>query len=242
MIVSINQPAYLPWMGYFHRIAASDAHIVLDHAQFEKNSFVNRNRVRTAEGSTWLTVPVKTSGKFGDLPICELEIDNTRDWRRKHWSTLQQCYGRAPFFGEHENFFSSVLAQTWTHLAPLCNEITQYLLAAFGISTPLQYSSHMSPEGKKDALVLDLCRKAGATVYYSGVLGRQYIREELFQEHGIAVAYQEYKHPAYKQSHAGTFVPFMAAIDLLLNVGPRSLEVLMTGQERVGHGARSALI
>src|SRR5690349_4906262 len=78
MIVSINQPAYFPWLGYFHRIATSDLHIVLDHVQFEKNSFVNRNRVRTVEGSAWMTVPVKTSGKFGDLPICELEIDNTR--------------------------------------------------------------------------------------------------------------------------------------------------------------------
>jgi hypothetical protein len=74
MIVSINQPAYLPWLGYFHRIAVADAHIVLDHVQFEKNSFTNRNKVRLSAGWCWLTVPLRTAGKFGDLSIHELEI------------------------------------------------------------------------------------------------------------------------------------------------------------------------
>ena len=74
MIVSINQPAYLPWLGYFERIANSDLHIVLDHVQFEKNSFTNRNKIRTKEGWMWLSVPVKTKGKFGELNINELEI------------------------------------------------------------------------------------------------------------------------------------------------------------------------
>ena len=96
MIVSINQPAYLPWLGYFHRIAVSGAHVVLDHVQFEKNSFTNRNKVRTAGGWCWLTVPVRTKGRFGDLAIRSLEIDNSTDWRARHWKTLYQSYKRAP--------------------------------------------------------------------------------------------------------------------------------------------------
>src|ERR1051326_8427944 len=101
MIVSINQPAYLPWLGYFDRIAASDIHVVLDHVQFEKNSFVNRNKVRTAQGATWLTVPVETSGKFGQLPIDQLQIASDQPWARKHWKTIEQCYAHAPYFDAH---------------------------------------------------------------------------------------------------------------------------------------------
>ena len=84
VIVSVNQPAYLPWLGYFDRIAASDLHVVLDNVQFEKNSFVNRNRIMTARGPTWLTVPVQTSGKFGALPINELLIADDPRWAVKH--------------------------------------------------------------------------------------------------------------------------------------------------------------
>ncbi len=105
MIVSINQPAYLPWLGYFHRIAISDAHIVLDHVQLEKNSFTNRNKIRTREGWGWLTVPVQTPGSSAIFPIKEVEIANQKPWAAKHWQTLRLNYSKAPFFDQHAAFF-----------------------------------------------------------------------------------------------------------------------------------------
>ena len=124
MIVSINQPAYLPWLGYFHRIASSDLHIVLDHVQFEKNSFTNRNKVRTSTGWTWLTVPVKTKGLFGDLAINKVEINNTSNWRDKHWKTLSQIYNKAAFWREHATSLREVYQRPWTRLGDLCREMT----------------------------------------------------------------------------------------------------------------------
>jgi hypothetical protein len=218
VIVSINQPAYLPWLGYFDRIAASDLHVVLDHVQFEKGSFVNRNRVLAASGPVWLTVPVRTKGRFGALPISELEIDEATGWRRKHWTTLRQAYGRAPHFAEHEPFFASVYEREWPLLAPLCAEVTGYLLRAFGIATPLVRSGELEPRGAKSELVLDLCVTAGATTYLSGPLGRDYLDEQPFAERGISVAYQDYAHPEYTQLRPG-FEPRLAAVDLLFNLG-----------------------
>lgn len=232
MIVSINQPAYLPWLGYFHRIAISDAHIVLDHVQLEKNSFTNRNKIRTSEGWGWLTVPVQTAGKFGDLPIKEVEIANQKLWASKHWQTLRLNYSKAPFFDQHAVFFEGIYARRWEKLAELAHEITWYLLDAFGIRTKLHFSSQMAASGKKDELVLNLCRELEATVYLSGPLGRNYLREELFSHAQIALRYDDYRHPAYPQVYRG-FEPYMAAIDLLFNCGPASLEVMMKGQEQV---------
>ena len=83
-IVSAHQSTYLPWLGYYHRIAISDVHVVLDHVQFEKNSYTNRNIVYTPNGPTWLTIPVKTKEKFKNIPIRELEIDNSQKWEKKH--------------------------------------------------------------------------------------------------------------------------------------------------------------
>ena len=226
MIVSINQPAYLPWLGYFQRIAQSDIHVVLDHVQFEKNSFVNRNRVGAPSGPAWLTVPVQTAGRFGNLAIEALAIDGHQPWRRKHWATLRQAYGTAPFFAEHEPFFADVYGRDWARLTDLCTAVTGYLLSALGITTPLVRSSERACEGAKDELVLALCRATGATTYLSGALGRSYLREELFADAGIAVTYQEYRHPVYPQPR-DPFEPFLATVDLLFLHGPASLEILL---------------
>lgn len=232
MIVSINQPAYLPWLGYFHRIAVSDVHIVLDHVQFEKNSFTNRNKIRTREAWCWLTVPVSTAGKFGHLPIREVGIANEKEWAQKHWRTLRLNYAGAPFFDQHALFFEKIYGRRWEKLAELTTEITHYLLEAFGISTKLCFSSQMKVLGKKDELVLNLCREFGAKVYLSGPLGRNYLREDLFKGQGIAVRYDDYQHPTYQQVHGG-FEPYMAAIDLLFNAGPASLEMILNAEEQV---------
>jgi hypothetical protein len=169
MMVSIHQPAYLPWLGYFARIAASDVHVVLDHVQFEKNSFINRNRVRAAQGACWLTVPVQTKGRFGRLPISAVRIDNSRDWRKQHWRTLAQSYSRSPHFAEHAAFFERIYARRWERLIDLCTEINAYLLRALHIDTPLRQASSLGASGVKDDLVLALCRACGATTYLSGV-------------------------------------------------------------------------
>jgi len=232
MIVSINQPAYLPWLGYFHRVAAADVHIVLDHVQFEKNSFTNRNKIRTHDGWSWLTVPVKTAGKFGHLPINEIEIANEKKWAMKHWEALRLSYAKAPFFSQHSRFFESVYQRPWRKLIDLADEMTRYLLREFGIKTKLYFSSEMKATGRKDELVLNLCREMGATVYLSGPLGRNYLREQLFEDAGMTVRYDDYQHPVYSQAHPG-FEPYMAAVDLLLNAGPESLSVILKGQERV---------
>jgi hypothetical protein len=232
MIVSIHQPAYLPWLGYFHRMLISDVHVVLDNVQFEKNSFINRNKVRTHDGWCWLTVPTKTAGKFGDLAINRIEIANQTAWASKHWNTLRLNYAKAPFFQEHARFFEMTYRRDWNQLVDLTGEVTDYLLDAFGITTKRYLASQLKITGKKDELVLNLCRELGATVYLSGPLGKNYLREELFRESGIAVRYHGYDHPIYAQVYRG-FEPYMAALDVLFNVGPRSLDTINAAQELI---------
>ena len=224
MTVSINQPAYLPWLGYFHRIAISDLHIVLNHVQFEKNSFTNRNKVRTSNGSCWLTVPVRTGGKFGALPIREVEIDNNSNWCLKHWRTIAQNYAKAPFFDKYANFFEGVYTRKWVSLAELCAEITDFVLRSFAIATPLKQSTELDPQESKGELILELCQKVGATTYITGILGRDYLDEPSFARAGIELVFQDFRHPEYTQCKWDGFIPYLAAIDLLFNYGPNSCE------------------
>ena len=73
MKVAISQPTYLPWIGYFDLIDQVDAFIFLDSVQFEKQSWQQRNRIKTPKGLQWLTVPVMFRGRFGQL-IHQVEI------------------------------------------------------------------------------------------------------------------------------------------------------------------------
>lgn len=230
MILSINQPAYLPWLGYFHRIAISDLHVVLDHVQFEKNSFTNRNRVCTAQGSTWLTVPVRTKGRFGNLPISRLEIAADGRWAGKHWATLSQAYARAPHFQEHAEFFRDTFDRRWHLLADLMTHLTSYLLDALRVETRCVRSSELDVRAAKSDLILDVCRTLNATHYLSGPVGRDYLDLNKFEEQGIGVVFHDYRHPTYPQCEPG-FQPFMAAVDLLFNCGSDGSDILRQGQE-----------
>ena len=226
MIVSINQPAYLPWLGYFDRIARSDLHIVLDNVQLERNtktSFTNRNRVKTPQGTVWLTVPVKKSAPSESL-IDMIEIDGTK-WCEKHYRTLSQCYARAPFFEPHRNWFQDFFAAPSDRLAPLLRVSTEYLLGVLGIQTKILYASEIDVSGSKSQLVLNLCRAVNATTYLSGPLGRGYLNEAVFKQAGIDVVYHDYAHPLYTQLH-GDFSPFMSVVDLLFNCGGESWKIL----------------
>jgi hypothetical protein len=224
MIVSINQPAYLPWLGFFDRMARSDLHVILDHVQFEKNGFVNRNRVLSSQGGVWLTVPVRTAGLFGRLPICEVAISSV-EWRRKHWATMQQCYARTAHFASHAGFFEHLYHRDWPTLEPLLLESTSYLQRELGIPTPILRSSELNVAGEKSALVLAICRAVGASTYLSGPLGRNYLDLVSFADAGIAVEFHDYQHPVYRQPWPG-FETNLSAIDLLFNCGGSSFASL----------------
>jgi hypothetical protein len=228
MIVSIMQPAYLPWLGYFDRIARSDLHIVLDHVNLDANSktkFANRNKVRTPDGWGWLTVPLQTKGRHGELFLDQAEIAADSPWRQKHLGALVGNYTRARHFADHREFFTGVYGREWNRLIDLTTVTTEYLHRAFGLACPTVRSSTMGVGGEKDALILNLCRAAGATTYLSGPFGRDYLDPAAFAAAGIELAFHDYTHPQYAQAFPG-FEPFMSAVDLLFNHGAASLGLL----------------
>lgn len=232
MRVSIHQPAYLPWLGFFHRIAASDLHIVMDDVQYEKNSFINRNKLRTRDGWCWLTVPIKTKGINRSLRIADAEIADDGRWQHKHWDCIRFGYAKAPHFTTYSGALESIYSRPWTRFMDLSDALTRFLLDALHITTPLVHSSELGVKGEKDELVLALCRKAGATSYLSGPHGRDYLRPGLFEGAGIPVVFHDYRHPTYPQVHPG-FEDHLSALDLLLNCGESSREILSSGQAPV---------
>ena len=231
MIITAHQPVYLPWLGLFHKIASADTFVSFDDVQYLPRDWNNRNKIRTASGAIWLTVPVLTKG-HREKPIREIEINNREPWRRKHWNSISMNYSKAAFFAQYEELVRSVYQREWQWLWELNEHMLRWFLVALGIHVRFLRASELGLEGTKSDLVLDMCRKLGAKTYIFGALGQDYARVEDFQQAGVEVVFQDYRHPEYPQLHGG-FASHLSIIDLLFNCGPKSLEILMKDQERI---------
>jgi hypothetical protein len=220
----------MPWLGYFERIARSDIHVVLDHVQFEKNSFTNRNKIRTKDGLLWLTIPLATKGRFGNLEIHDLEFASGSKWKEKHWSSLKMGYSRSTCFHEFNVPYEQIYSDAWIGFMPFIRSLLSQHLLDLGISTPLIFSSEISANGFKSDLILDICESLGAKTYLSGSQGRAYLNDEAFFNAGISVEYQDYKHPVYAQA-GPDFQSHLGIFDLLFNHGKNSLKIIMTDHE-----------
>jgi hypothetical protein len=224
MIVSIHQPEYLPWLGFFHKVHQSNIFVLLDNVQYEKNYFQNRNKIRTQSGWTWLTVPVLTKGK-SNQQIKEVEIDNKTKWSWKHWRSIDLNYKKTPYFDNYRDFFYDLYKKEWIKLVDLNETIITYLIKELGMDVKLIKSSELNIEGKGTELLLSICKILNADVYLSGRFGKDYLVDEQFHKNGIKVIYQEFKHPTYTQLFK-PFIPNMSVIDLIFNHGEKSLNII----------------
>lgn len=220
--VAIIQSNYIPWKGYFDMIGLADEFLLLDNVQFTKNSWRNRNRLKTPQGTAWLTIPVKTGGRFGQT-IEETEVASP-DWAATHWAKWQACYAGAPHFRSYAPRLEAAYktASELTRLSDINALLIAEICALLGISTTLTPASTYVAEGVKTDRVIALCRAAGATHYLSGPAAQEYIETEKFAAAGIDLTYMDYGgYPEYAQPY-GPFDHAVSALDLLFAAGPEA--------------------
>ena len=230
--VAVIQSNYLPWKGYFDIIHDVDLFIFYDDVQFTKNDWRNRNRIKTANGTIWLTIPV---GGHLDRMICEIELTDP-SWQKKHWRSISQAYARAPHFARYREFFEHVyLERQWQLLSELNAFLTISVARDFlGMRAEFKDSRDYKPEGTRLERLIDVLRKAGATSYVSGPAARSYIDESAFSRAGIELVWKSYDgYPEYPQIHP-PFEHTVSIVDLLFNVGPDATEYIWGWRQRFG--------
>ena len=228
--VVVLQSSYIPWKGYFDLIRAADQFVFYDEVQYSHHDWRNRNLVKTTTGPTWLTIPVKVAGAFGQR-IDEVAIAQP-GWWRKHWKTVSQAYARAPFFREYGERVHALYAglDGETSLARVNRHLTEGLCGLLGIDTALRSSAEF-PRTATDPTerLVEICLQAGADRYLSGPSARDYLRPEAFARHGIMLEYADYsRYAPYPQLH-GEFAHGVSVLDLIFNTGadaPRYLQDL----------------
>ena len=224
MVAGIHQSHYLPWLRYVEKIARCDIFIVLDDIQFTKNGWQNRNRIKTHQGPSLLTVPVHAGAAEA---LNTIRIDNTQSWRAKHLRAFEQSYGKSPHFEAHRPFLQDVYGRRWERLIDLNRYMLDYVLSVMGIDTPIRYSSQLHVEGTATERLVKLIKAVDATRYYSGAHAiSEYLDAELMEESNIELVIQEWRSPVYPQLH-GAYVPDLTIFDLLFNTGAEARRLLM---------------
>jgi hypothetical protein len=222
MRVAVHQPQYLPWPGLFDKIDRADCFVILDVVQYEKNEWQNRNRVRTAQGWQWLTVPVHY--RFPER-IREVRIEDRSGWRRKHWLALEQSYRKAPFFALVAPQLEPLYTTAWEWLVDLNLAGMERMGRALGLAWGPRRASELELAEEPNQRLIDICRQVGADCYLAGSGSRQYLQQSLFEAAGISVEFQEFTPPVYPQRY-DPFIPSLSMVDMLFNCGPDALAQL----------------
>jgi hypothetical protein len=225
MIISVHQPQYIPWLGYFDKIARSDLFVFLDNVQYKEREFQNRNKIRTRQGWIWLTVPVISKGE-GRQNISEVKIDNQIAWQRKHLGSIKNAYSTAAYFKDYYPVLEDILSREWVYLKDLNLEIIRFILRDLGIVTPIDFESKLNIKTMSSQRIIDICKELNSGTYLSGAGGRDYLQPELFAQENINILFHDFVHPVYKQCYE-PFMANMSIIDLLFNHGKESKKVLL---------------
>ena len=213
--IAIHQPNYIPWIGYFHKMANCDIFVFLDDAQYTKGGFINRNRIKTSQGVKWLSIPAHTSLGF---TIKDTACGGDK-WPEKHLKTLMAAYGRAPFFIEIFHWFSEILlSNKKKYLAELNISILRSISEKMGIKCSFYTSSELSANGTSDDRLIAIVKALDGNTYLSGHGGSNYQDVAKFKKRGIAIKYSDFAPLEYNQLW-GEFIPGLSIIDALFNEG-----------------------
>lgn len=220
MKVGIIQSSFIPWRGYFDFIASVDVFVFHDDIQYTKGDWRNRNRIKTANGTEWLTVPV--SYKRVAQRICDTAIDRTTDWAAKHHRVWEENYRATPHFSDVMDILAGLGEATDMTISQLNVRLIRRICAYLGISTPLCLSADYAPVGTKTERLLDLIGKLGATCYLSGPSADDYLDKEAFRQRHIGLEYKSYDYGPYPQCW-GAFEGAVTVLDLIANCGQQAV-------------------
>lgn len=225
--VAISQPRYLPAANYIERIMISDIFVMLDNVQHQKRAYEHRNKVRTSNGDTWLSIPIDRKKSNSDN-IKDLLIRNQENWTKNHLKTFKYNYKKTPYYSEIitllENFYNKERDTLNSVVCDMLNIILKYL----EIDSNIIWASNYEWETNNDDLLVEITDYFDGDIYISGPNGRNYIEENKFSDKNIDVLYHEYNHPVYEQVW-GEFMEYMTVWDMMFYYGKETKNILRSG-------------
>ena len=223
MKIAIHQANYFPYPGFFHKINQADVFVIQDDIKFV-NKVTNRNKIISSSGYTWINVPIKKGHQ--SLPIMDVKINNEIPWKKINFKKVCAGYNKAKFFHLYKDFFENLYKKEWNNIFDLNFETIKQVLIWLNIKTKIVIESELDVSGQHTERLVNVCKKLGADTYISGIGGKKYLDEKLFEKNKIILKYQNYNPIKYTQHMSKSFIPNLSIIDLLANAGSESGKLL----------------
>jgi hypothetical protein len=217
--IAIVQSNYIPWKGYFHLIDIVDEFILFDEVQYTKKSWRNRNCIKTPKGPLWLSIPVRSKGRFAQK-ISEVEIADSR-WRGKHWKTIEMAYRNAPFFEMYRDDIAVLYATETMNLSRNNRLFLEKLCLLLGITTTISTSTDYNYVHENGSIekIANLVLAAAGKIFINGPTAKAYMNERQFADYGITLQWMNYSgYAKYPQLHP-PFMHEVSMLDMLFNCG-----------------------
>lgn len=227
MTISIIQPCFVPWLGYFEQIALADVFVYMDDVQYTKKDWRNNNQLKSPSGVKGIFFPVQKTHR--DTLIHEVLISYNSDWQAVLLNQMREWYKKAPHFAEVYSLVETVINRRFTRLVDLNQSLNGAIMEYIGIQTPVYRTSEIprNSDNKSDRII-EICRHfKGVDKLYDGKKAQEFIDVNYFAARCIEVVFQDYKHKPYPQLY-GEFVPYMSVLDLMMNTGKSSLDFIIT--------------
>jgi len=223
-IITIHQPNYMPWPGFFHKWQLADIFVILDTVQYHKNEWQNRNRIKTAQGEQWITVPVNY--RFPQR-IDEVGIASNH-WAKKQINSIEQAYAKTPYFEQYWQPMKHILQTKHTRLVELNVALIQELARCLACTAPLHLASDLPINSDEPTeRLIQITKHFKGDTYLSGSEGENYLSREPFTNQGVSLMFQHVEPPIYAQQH-GNFIPYLSTLDLLFNLGEEAANTIAT--------------
>ncbi len=226
MKIAIHQANYFPYPGFFHKINQADVFVIQDDVKFV-NRITNRNKIISSSEYTWINVPIKKGHK--SLPIMDVKINNEIPWGKINLKKICAGYNKAKFFHLYKDYFENLYKKEWNNIFDLNFETIKQVLRWLDIKVEIVIESELRVSGQPTERLVKVCKKLGADTYISGIGGKRYLYEKLFEKNKIIIKYQNYNPIRYLQHMSESFIPNLSIIDLLANVGSESGKLLKEG-------------
>ncbi len=227
-ILSCLQPTYLPWLPFFERMIISDIFIIFDDVEFSKNSNHNRNYIKNNSEKLLLTVPIKYKNR---ILIKDIEIDNSKNWKKKHWQTIKQTYGKLESFKEIYHGLKQIYEKDWKYLSDINIEIIKFFVDYLNIQSEVFISSRLNVNGSSNQKLINMCKYFNADTFIVKRNTNDYHPKKLFLENNIKLKYFSNKPMRYQQQ-GNNFIPYLSILDYTANCGPFLKEIIHINNEK----------
>jgi hypothetical protein len=230
MILSAHQLNFLPYPGLLAKINLSDIFIYLTKVQFEKKSWQSRNQIINQNQSLLLSIPIINKDNIQN--ICEVKLDNSKDWKKKHFKTISINYAKSKYFKKYILFFEILYSTKWESLEDINIHILKYLVKELNISTKILSDKDFNLKKKKNELLLEMCNETKCKTYLSNKGSEEYVDLEKFKKHKINHYFINYHSEPYYQTSA-SFIPNLSIFDMLFFCGQKKTEKIIKNKNNV---------